>query len=58
MNSISRFFGKLAILLRRDEFRSNLDEEMAFYREMAERDPNGCAASRITRPAFPCIACR
>jgi len=38
MNSISRFFRKLAFLFRRGRFRSELDEEMTFHREQAERE--------------------
>jgi macrolide transport system ATP-binding/permease protein len=35
---IAGFFRKLAMLLRRDRFRSELDEEMAFHRAQAEKD--------------------
>jgi macrolide transport system ATP-binding/permease protein len=38
MNSIRAFLGKLARLFRRDRFRSELDEEMAFHRAQAEKD--------------------
>jgi predicted permease len=38
MNSISRFVKKLSILLGRGRFGSELDEEMAFHREQAERE--------------------
>jgi len=34
----SRFFKRLAILFRRDRFRSELDEEMAFHRAQAEKE--------------------
>jgi macrolide transport system ATP-binding/permease protein len=37
MNAFSRFLRKLLLLFRRDRFRSELDEEMAFHREQAER---------------------
>lgn len=33
-----RFFRKLALLFRRDKFSGELDEEMAFHRELAERE--------------------
>jgi len=35
---MSRFFRKLALLFGRNRFRSDLDEEMAFHREQAERE--------------------
>ena len=35
---IAGFFRKLAMLLRRKRFRSELDEEMAFHRAQAEKD--------------------
>ncbi|HWG21881.1 MAG TPA: ABC transporter permease [Terracidiphilus sp.] len=38
MNAISRFLIKLSLLLRRNRFRADLDEEMAFHRAQAERD--------------------
>ena len=38
MNAISHFFRKLALLFRRNRFRSDLDEEMAFHREQTERE--------------------
>ena len=37
MNSIGHFFRKLAILFRRERYSRELDEEMAFHREQAER---------------------
>ncbi|MGO9340770.1 MAG: ADOP family duplicated permease [Terracidiphilus sp.] len=38
MNVIRRMFNKLAILVGRRRFRSELDEEMMFHREQAERE--------------------
>ena len=38
MNAISRFIKRLAILFGRTRFRGELDEEMAFHREQAERE--------------------
>lgn len=38
MNSISQILRKLLLLFRRRRFRSDLDEEMAFHREQAERE--------------------
>ena len=38
MSQTSGFFRKLGMLLRRDRFRSELDEEMAFHRAHAEKD--------------------
>lgn len=38
MNSLTRFLNKLAILFGRDRFRGELDEEMAFHRQQAERE--------------------
>ena len=38
MNAFTLFAKKLSILFRRNRFRSELDEEMAFHREQAEKD--------------------
>lgn len=38
MNAASRFLRRLSLLFRRNRFRSELDEEMAFHREQAERE--------------------
>jgi predicted permease len=38
MNWFTGLFRKLAILIRRDRFRSDLNEEMAFHRAQAEKD--------------------
>ncbi len=38
MNSIARFLKKLALLFRRRRFRAELEEEMAFHRQQAERE--------------------
>ena len=38
MNSISRFVKKLFMLFGRQRFGSELDEEMLFHREQAERE--------------------
>ncbi len=38
MDSIARFFKKLWIFVRRQKFRGELDEEMAFHREQAEKE--------------------
>jgi hypothetical protein len=38
MNVFSRFAKKLAILLGRQRFSRELDEEMAFHREQAEKE--------------------
>jgi len=38
MNSIGRFMKKLSILFTRRRFKNELEEEMAFHREQAERD--------------------
>lgn len=38
MNAISRFMKKLSILFGRRQFRGDLDEEIAFHREQAERE--------------------
>jgi hypothetical protein len=37
MKSIVRFFHKVAVLIRRERFRRDLDEEMAFHREQTEQ---------------------
>jgi macrolide transport system ATP-binding/permease protein len=37
MNALSQVFRKLLLLFRRNRFRSDLDEEMAFHREQAEQ---------------------
>jgi predicted permease len=49
------FFRKLGMLLRRDRFRSELDEEMAFHRTQAEKD---FLASGMTRKAARLAAMR
>ena len=38
MNEIARFFRKLWLLIRRDRYRSEIDEEMAFHRAQAEKE--------------------
>ncbi|HUN83290.1 MAG TPA: ABC transporter permease, partial [Terracidiphilus sp.] len=38
MSVVGRFIHRVAFLLRRDRFRSELDEEMSFHREQMERD--------------------
>lgn len=38
VNAFTLFVKKLSILFRRDQFRSELDEEMAFHREQAEKE--------------------
>ena len=38
MTTMDRFFKKLAILFDRKRFRNELDEEMAFHREQAEKE--------------------
>lgn len=38
MNPLSRMARKLAFLFRRERFRSELDEEMAFHREQVQRE--------------------
>jgi len=38
MNALVRFFRKLGILVRREKFNGELEEEMAFHREQAEKE--------------------
>jgi len=38
MSRTTQFFRRLRLLLRRNRFRSELDEEMAFHRAQAEKD--------------------
>jgi len=38
VNPVSRFFAKLTLLFGRKQFRSELDEEMAFHRDQAEKE--------------------
>ena len=38
MNTVSQFLKKVSILLRRRQYSTELDEEMAFHREQVERD--------------------
>jgi len=38
MDSIARFFKKIGMLLRREKFNSELQEEMAFHREQKEKE--------------------
>jgi macrolide transport system ATP-binding/permease protein len=45
MNPIALFTKKLSLLFRRNRFRSDLDEEMAFHREQAEKE---CLASGMS----------
>ena len=53
MNSLSRFWGKLALLFKRGKFRSELEEEMAFHRAQAEKDmvADGMAPEAARRAA-------
>jgi predicted permease len=55
MNVISRFLRKLSLLFRRSRFRSELDEEMAFHRDQAERE---LIASGLTPQAAHTAAVR
>ncbi|MGA2851217.1 MAG: permease prefix domain 1-containing protein, partial [Terracidiphilus sp.] len=52
---MSRFTKKLALLFGRSRFRNELDEEMAFHREQAERD---LVAGGMTRKAARYAAMR
>ena len=38
MSALARWFRRVVILVRRDRFRSELDEEMDFHREQVEKD--------------------
>jgi len=38
MNPVTRFFKKLGIFFRRERFSSDLEEEMSFHREQAEKE--------------------
>jgi predicted permease len=38
MNSIARFFKKIGMLLRREKFSNDLEEEMSFHREQKEQE--------------------
>jgi macrolide transport system ATP-binding/permease protein len=38
MDSIARFFKKIGMLLRREKFNSELEEEMSFHREQKEKE--------------------
>jgi predicted permease len=53
MNPISRFWTKVSVLFRRDRFRSDLDEEMAFHRTQAEKEflASGMSAEQARRAA-------
>jgi macrolide transport system ATP-binding/permease protein len=53
MNPISVALGKLVRLFRRERFRSELDEEMAFHRAQAEKDflSNGMTPQAARRAA-------
>jgi predicted permease len=55
MNAMGRFFRKLAILFGRGRFRGELDEEMAFHREQAEKE---LVAGGMTREAARFTAVR
>ncbi|ADV82988.1 ABC transporter permease [Terriglobus saanensis] len=44
MGKISQFFKKVLVFVRRDKFHRDLEEEMAFHREMAEEDLVGHGA--------------
>lgn len=57
MNALSQIFRKLLLLFRRNRFRGDLDEEMTFHRDQAEREliASGLApeaAHRTARRAF------
>jgi macrolide transport system ATP-binding/permease protein len=53
MNSIARFFHKIPLLFRRNRFRHELDEEMAFHRAQVERElmAGGLSAQNARRAA-------
>lgn len=53
MNSMERFFKKLRFLVRREKFNNELEEEMAFHREMAENEllENGLTAEAAQHAA-------
>jgi predicted permease len=55
MNAVQRFLGKIAILFRRNRFSGELDEEMAFHREQAEK---GFVADGMTPEAARYAAMR
>src|SRR3981189_975915 len=38
MDAIARFFTKAGMLIRREEFNSELEEEMSFHREQKEKE--------------------
>src|ERR1700680_3585734 len=38
MDTIARFFIKTGMMIRREKFNSELEEEMSFHREQKERD--------------------
>jgi hypothetical protein len=48
MDSIARFFKKIGMLLRREKFNSELEEEMWFHREQKEREL--CESGPLRRP--------
>jgi hypothetical protein len=52
-DTIAGFFRKLMLLLRRNRFRSELDEEMAFHRSQSEKDflSNGMSAKAARKAA-------
>ena len=53
MHSISHFFRKIAILMRREKFNRELEEEMAFHRELTESElqAEGVASSEARHAA-------
>jgi len=53
MDSLVRFFHKLSLLIRRDKFSSELDEEMSFHRQQVEEDlrASGMPAESARRAA-------
>ena len=50
MNFIAQVAKKMDLLFHRNRFRSELDEEMAFHREQAEKDLLASGMSRRKRP--------
>src|SRR6185503_17619005 len=55
MNPLERIARKFGMLFRRDQFRNDLDEEMAFHREQVERE---LTADGMTSAAARTVAAR
>ena len=58
MDAIARFFTKAGMLIRRENFNSELEEEMSFHREQKEKELREAGvAPAYARPRTVCDSC-